>query len=64
MSKVYRMPCGIETYNKNRQRHNWIVVRPDTGERYELGEDYIVGCEIARAWSTLGFCARLYFTLW
>jgi hypothetical protein len=52
---IYETPCGMQTYYKNRKRHNWVWKGPD-GERQEFGENYSAACDHALAnggWMTL-----------
>lgn len=49
---IYRTPCGILTYDKNRKRHEWRVRAPYTGpdqvRDVSFGEDYGAACTYAR----------------
>jgi hypothetical protein len=44
---IYQTPCGIQTYYRNRKRHNWSW-KGTAGERQDFGEDFQGASQYAR----------------
>jgi hypothetical protein len=56
---LVRFPCGIESYKKERQPHDWILMILDSGERRSFGEDHIGACNVAMALYHIGILCRI-----